>query len=241
MSPPLVFAAAVLAAAPSAAVGTPVPDRAAIEAALNELEVCRGLSTPDCPPPHRRYTVHRAKCVPIPPEDGLRAVACRVDETLTYADPRHETTRFRDSCVRFGMRNGSEISPAWVVLQIRDRRCEIPSALTSNPNRTPKRRDLERAILGRYGCYDPDGITHCPPDPNQVAVEAFRCRPIGHGDEGRARVACRVTGTVGYSGLLNDIRLQNECVRLDRITRADESPAYWVAIYVPDQVRCEIR
>lgn len=219
----------------------PLPDRPALEEALNELEVCRGSSTPDCPPPHRRYTVHRATCITIPPEEGLRAVACRVDLTLTYADPQHETTRFRDSCLRFGARNGAVSGPAWVVLQIRGRPCEIPSALRGDPNGTPRRRELERAILGRYRCYDLDGMTHCPPDPDRVAIETFICRPIGQGNEGRARVACRVTGTVGHSRLRNDIRLQNECFRLDRITRADESPAYWVAVYVPEEVRCEAR
>lgn len=177
----------------------------------------------------------------IPPEEGGRAVACRVDLTLTYADPRFETTRHRDTCLRFGRRDASGSGGDWVVLQIRGRACEMASALRGDPNRTPRRPELERALIGRFSCFDPDGMAHCAPDPDRAVVEAFRCRPIARGEEDRARVACRVTARVGFPLRSTRLRLENECVRLDRITPADQSPAHWVAIYVPDRVRCELR
>src|SRR5687768_448601 len=94
---PILAAAAV--AAPAAA-DMAFPSLAEVEEALNDLEKCRGLTGPECPPPERRYEVHGAKCMAIPPLEGRRSVTCRVDETLTYADPKHGTTRSRDLCLR---------------------------------------------------------------------------------------------------------------------------------------------
>lgn len=234
-----IFAAALWAmAAPAAGAG--LPSSADLEEALNGLEKCRGLTGPECPAAERRYKVHGAKCIAIAPDDVARRVACRVDHTLTYADPRHETTRYRDTCLRFVRRAGSGSRDGWAPVYIRDRPCEMPSALKVDPNRIPERDRLERALVGHYSCYDLDGITDCADQPESASVEAFRCKPIAPGTKGEARVACRVTGAVATSFRVR-ARLRNACFRLERLTPADQSPAYWVIIHVPGDVRCEVR
>src|SRR5688500_2774656 len=90
-----------LIAALSPTADTAFPSSAALQDALNDLEKCRGLAGAECSSPIRQYKVHGAKCMAIAPEEGRRTVACRVDFTLTYADPEHETTRYRDTCLRF--------------------------------------------------------------------------------------------------------------------------------------------
>ena len=221
-----IFAVALMAA-PSPTAGTPFPSLAALQDALNDLEKCPGPTGPGCPEPERRYKVDGAKCMTIPPEGGRPSVTCRVDLTLTYADPKHETTRHHDSCLRLARLDSSGDAPDWTVLQIRDRPCEMPSALKGDPNRIPKPAELERALVGKFTCYDFDGITHCGPQPERAAVEAFECKPIPPGEERDHRVACRVTAGVAFSGRRRYVqRLENECVRLDRITEADRSPAH---------------
>lgn len=237
MIPASIFAVAVMAAAPPAA-DTALPGLAELEEALNDLEKCRGPAGPECPPPERRYKVHGAKCMTIPPLDGRPSVTCRVDETLTYADPRQETTRFRDSCVRFAE---LESRPRrWTVVQVRDRPCEMASILKGDPNRLPTRRAIESALVGYYSCYDLDGIADCADQPESASLESFRCKPIAPGDKYGARAACRVTGVVKSRNRVRD-RVDDACFRLDRITDPERSPAYWSVAYVPDQVRCEIR
>jgi hypothetical protein len=234
-----IFLAALLAAAPAA------PDaglltRAEVQAALNALEACRGLTGPECPPPYRVYRIHAARCRRIAPENGRESVACRVDESLDYPDPTRNT-RFRDSCVRFGRQDGRRNGPAWEVLQIRDRPCEVPSMLAREPHPLPERSHIERTLIAMFSCYDTDGITDCGSQPDQARVAARRCRAIPPGMEGRVRAACRVTGEVGYRRLRQMRQVTEMCVRLDRLTQPDESPAYWGWAYIPDSVPCEVR
>lgn len=227
---------AALPALPSAE-DPDLPGRAQVQDALNDLEKCRGLTGPECSPPLRVYRVFEARCTKIPPEDGRPAAACRVDETLTYADPEHEVTRHRDECVRLAKHGTAQ----WAVLQIRDRPCEMPSMVTHDPNPQPDHAQLEKALASLYRCYDFDGITDCFVQPERGRLEASRCAPIPPGDEGHVRVACRITGSVTFRPHAPERHLTDYCMRLDRLTPADRSPALWVRIYVPDTVRCEIR
>lgn len=242
MIPVSILAAAVMAA-PAPAAERALPSFAELQEALNDLEKCRGLTGPECPPPERRYTVHGAKCMAIPPLEGRRSVTCRVDETLTYADPTHETTRSRDLCVRFAELEGSASRRRWTVVQVRDRPCEMPSALKGDPNGLPERVGLERALVGHYTCYDLDGMTHCASQPESAWVESFRCKPIAPGGEYEARAACRVTAVVNFRSFIRarGMRLDDACFHLDRITAADRSPAHWVVIHVPDRKSCGVR
>lgn len=233
------FFAALLGTLP-AAPDADIPNRAQVQAALNALERCRGLTGPECPSPLREYRVHDARCMRIAPEEGRATVACRVDLSLIYPDPERNT-RHRDNCARFVRRDDTGDGPDWAVVHIRDRPCEMQSLLARDPNPEPDRRQLARALVAMLTCYDTDGITDCGPQPTTAVVEAARCRPIPPGAEGRARAACRVTGRVNFSSGRGPQRLRDICIRLDRFTPADESPAVWSAIYVPEGVRCEVR
>jgi hypothetical protein len=219
------------------------PADIALQDSLNELEVCRSPNPADCWWPKRTYKVHDASCIPIAPEAGRPAIACRVDMTLTYEDPKRGYTRSHDWCGRFSKRSMQDNKPEWEVVQVRDRPCEIPSALKADPNPIPGRPELESAIIGMYRCYDPDGITHCVAGPDSAEVQSFQCKPIPPGGDYPVRVACRVTADVHRNIFRNkhrDHRFDNQCLRLDRITAGDESPAYWMVIYVPEESRCEV-
>jgi hypothetical protein len=233
-----ILSAALLASAP-ATTETGLPTLVQVQAALNALETCRGLTTPDCPPPYRVYRIHRVQCMPIPPEGGREAAACRVDLSLDYPDP-DRNTRHRDDCSRYARRDNGGSGPDWEVLQIRDRPCEVPSILPRDPHPAPDRPQLERALVSMHTCHDLDGMTHCYVQPTGASVEAARCRPIAPGAEGRARAACRVTASVAF-GRFGRQRLDDICVRLDRYSAADEEPVVWGAIYVPEGVPCEVR
>ena len=239
MLPASTLFVALLASAP-AATDAGLPSLLQVQAALNALETCRGLTGPECPPPYRVYRVHRVQCLPIPPEGGREAVACRVDLSLDYPEPDRNFRR-HDSCSRYARRSNARSGPDWEVLQIRDRPCEVPSILTRDPNPEPDHAQLERALVAMHRCHDPDGHTDCGAQPTGARVEAARCRAIARGAEGRARVACRITGSVAYTISFRRQRLTNVCVRLDRFTAVDESPAVWGAIYVPREVPCEVR
>jgi hypothetical protein len=233
-----ILSAALLASSP-ATTEAGLPSLLQVQAALNALETCRGLAGPDCPPPYRVYRVHRAQCMHIPPEGGRETVACRVDLSLDYPDPTQNFRR-RDSCSRYARRNNEGSGPDWEVLQIRDRPCEVPSFLPRDPHPAPDRPQLERALVSMLTCHDLDGMTHCYVQPTGASVERARCRPIAPGAEGRARAACRVTASVAY-GRFGRQRLDDICVRLDRYSAADAEPVIWGAIYVPEEVPCEVR
>lgn len=233
--------AAALAAILAPEAGPTLAELPALEEALNDLEKCRGLTGPACAPPLRRYTVHKASCGSIPPEGGRPSIVCRVDETLTYAEAGQETTRYRDQCVRFARSDGSGGATRWTVLQIRDRPCELPSALKGDPHPVPERAELERALVAAHKCYDPDGLIHCGGQPDRAPIRSFRCRPATPGPEGQARAACRVTGEVtGWRGRTT-ARLNGACVRLERLTPAEQSPAHWYIDDFPDKRRCAVR
>lgn len=231
--------AALLASAPAPAEAG-LPSLLQVQAALNALETCRGLTGPVCPPPYRVYRIHRAQCMRIPPEGGRETVACRVDLSLDYPDPTQNFRR-RDSCSRYARRDNEGGGPDWEVLQIRDRPCEVPSILPLDPHPVPESPQLERALVSMLTCRDLDGITDCGLQPTRASVETARCRAIAPGAEGRARAACRVTASVAYTGGFRIQRLTNMCVRLDRYSAVDEEPVLWGAIYVPEGVRCEVR
>ena len=236
--PGSIFAAAALAVAQPAA-GPRLPDTAALEEAFNALETCSGQS--ECGPPQRKYVVHESRCLAIPPLDGRPSVACRVDETLVYPDPS-QTIRYHDFCVRLARRSGSVEGPAWTVVQIRDDRpCEVPTILKRDPNPLPKRDQIEHALVAYNTCYDLDGATDCFDQPKAAPIEAFRCKPISPGPKGEVRTACRITGQVTAFRGQSVARLRNACVRLQRTTPVDQSPAHWVVDYVPEEVRCELR
>jgi hypothetical protein len=228
-----------LMASPSAIDFVP-PTDSALEDALNELEVCRSSDPADCWSPMRAYKVHGARCMPIAPEAQKPTIACRVDMTLTYEDPARGYKRYHDWCGRFSKHGVGEGKPEWKVVQVRDRPCEVLTKLTRDPNPLPKQVHIERGLVGMLSCSDLDGMKHCSYQPESARVSTFRCKPIEPGEEYSVRVACRVSGNVLYSTGRVMRRLRHECIRLDRITPADESPAYWVAIYVPDDVKCEV-
>ena len=236
---PSIFFAVLLASPPSAA-ASDLPNLSEVQAALNVLETCRGLTGPVCPPPYRVYRIHRVQCMPVPPEGGREIVACRVDLSLDYPDPTQNFRR-RDSCSRYARRAHGGGGPDWEVLQIRDRPCEVPSILPRDPHPTPEAPQLERALVSMLRCYDTDGITDCGPQPTSASVEVARCRTIAPGADGRARAACRVTASVVYNVGFRTQRLTNICVRLDRYSAADEEPVVWGTIYVPEVVPCEAR
>ncbi len=228
-----------LLAAPPAGAGPGLPSLTEVQAALNALEACRGLTGPVCPPPYRVYRVHRAQCLHIPPESGREAVACRVDLSLDYPEPDRNFRR-RDSCSRYARRANAGSGPEWEVLQIRDRPCEAPSILPRDPHPVPDRPELERALVAMLTCHDTDGITDCGLQPTRANVAEARCLAIAPGAEGRARAACRITASVTYTGGFRTQRLTMFCIRLDRYTAADEDPVLWGTIYVPEEVPCEV-
>lgn len=230
-----------LMAAVSPAVDFVRPTDIALQDSLNELEVCRSSNPSDCGSPKRAYKVHGASCNPIASEGQRTTIACRVDATLTYEDPKRGYFRDHDFCVRFSKGSAQVGRAEWEVVQVRDRPCEIPSMLAADPNPTPEQVHIEGALVGMLTCYDRDGITHCGSQPETAKVQDFRCKQIEPGKEHPVRVACRVTGEVNYSTGRVMSRFRNDCVRLDRITAVDRSPAIWVAIYVPEQSPCELR
>lgn len=211
-----------------------------LQTALNELEVCKSANPSDCWSPKRAYKVHRARCIPITPEGQKPTIACRVDMTLTYEDPQREYTRHHDWCGRFSKRGAGDGKPEWEVVQVRDRPCEIPTMLTRDPNPRPEQKHIERALVGMLTCHDLDGMTDCFSQPESARVNEFQCKQIKPGKEYPVRVACRVSGDVLYSNGRVMARFRHNCIRLDRITPTDQSPAYWVSVYVPDDVRCEL-
>lgn len=219
------------------------PSDTALQDSLNELEVCRSPNPSECWSPEREriYKVHGASCIPIAPDGDKQVIACRIDLTLTYADPKRGFTRHYDNCTRLSKRGVQDGKPEWEVVQVRDRPCEIPSMLTRDPNPEPRRTEIERAMVGMLTCHDFDGATDCFVQPEVAQLEAFRCKPIKPGEEYEARVACRITGDVRSSFGRPMSQFNNTCIRLDRITSRDRSPAYWVAIYVPEEIPCEIR
>lgn len=217
------------------------PTVSELQDALNDLEICPEPVTPLCAAsPKRSYTVHKAQCVGIAADQGRDSVACRIDETLTYQDPRYETSRYHDECVRFARRGIGTDEHPWVVLQIRDRTCEQPSMLTGDPNPLPRPAEIERAIIASLQCWDHDGITDCVAVPEKAKVIEANCAPIEPGTEFPVRVACRVTGEVRYAnGRLYD-RFENTCLHLDRTTPIDRSPARWVSLYIADRKHCTV-
>lgn len=230
-----------LMAAASPAVDFVRPTDIALQDSLNELEVCRSSNPSDCWSPKRAYKVHGASCVPIAPEGQRTTIACRVDATLTYEDPKRGYFRDHNFCVRFSKGSAQVGRPEWEVVQVRDRPCEIQSMLVADPNPAPEQVHIERALVGMLTCYDQDGITDCGTQPKTAKVQEFRCKQIKPGKEYLVRVACRVTGEVNYSTGRVMSRFRDDCVRLDRITAVDRSPAIWVAIYVPGETPCEVR
>jgi hypothetical protein len=235
---PIAFA---LAAATPPASNFARPTDMALQDSLNDLEVCRSLNPSECWSPKRAYKVHGASCIPIAPESGKPTIACRVDSTITYEDPKRGYTRDHDWCARLSKRGKLDGRPEWEVLQIRDRPCEIRSMLTSDPNPTPGQAPIERALLGMLTCYDLDGQTECGSQPESASLQAFQCTQIQPGEEYTVRVACRVTGDVRYSTGRLMSQFSHACVRFDRVTPADRSPAIWVGIYVPEKSPCEVR
>lgn len=233
-----ILVAALLASSPVVA-GADLPKRAELLAALNALETCGDPPVAGCSAPSRAYRVHKAKCMRIAPERGRAAVACRVDLSLDYPDPERNT-RHRDSCLRFVRGDGAGNGRGWEVLNIHDRPCEMPSALVRDPNPEPGPEQMERALVGMFTCYDTDGITDCFSQPTSARIEKMVCKSIAPGAEGNVRVACRVTGSVVFSSGFRRQALDDICIRLERTTPADESPAYWVGDYVSEKVRCEV-
>jgi hypothetical protein len=227
-------------AAVSPAVDFVRPTNIALQDSLNELEVCRSSNPSDCGHPKRAYKVHGARCKPIASEGQRTTIACRVDATVKYEDPELGYHRDHDFCVRFSKRSSQVGRAEWEVVQVRDRPCEIPSMLAADPNPTPEQVHIEGALVGMLTCYYSDD-SHCGSQPETAKVQDFRCKQIEPGNEHPVRVACRVTGEVNYSTGRVMSRFRNDCVRLDRITAVNISPAFWVAIYVPEESPCELR
>lgn len=229
----LFIAFAALSGSPASAA---LPGAMVLQDALNELEVCRAAKPEDCWSPKRAYAVHGATCEPIAPDAGRPAIACRIDMTLAYEDPKRGATRYHDWCGRFAQ----NAAKRWEVLQVRDRVCEIASRLSADPNPLPDRQQVESALIGMMTCHDHDGMTECRPQPRSATVQSLRCRPIAPSAEAKTRVACRVTADI-QSAMRSSIgRLRNDCLRLDRITPADQSPALWVWAFVSPETRCEV-
>jgi len=225
----------------SSAIENPaLPDVAQLQAALNALETCRGLTGPDCPPPFRIYRVHRARCVGIAPEQQSVTVACRVDLSLDYPQPE-QNTRHRDECLRFVRRGDAGRAEGWAVANIRDRPCEMQSMLNRDPHPEPDRGELERALVAMHSCYDFDGITDCFVQPTGARVRSVNCEGLSPGEEGRARAMCRLSARIAYSSGVRPQYLTDICVEIERSTPADESPALWGSMEILDPVRCELR
>lgn len=217
-----------------------LPNPAQVQAALNALELCRGLTGSDCPPPLRLYRVHGTRCVPIAPEQQRPTVACRVDLSLDYPD-REQNTRHRDSCIRFARRSEAGGATEWVSLQIRDRPCEIGSMMTRDPHPEPDRAQLERSLVDMHTCHDFDGLTDCFVQPTSAHVQSANCEPIAPGEEGRPRALCRLSARIDWGRLRRPQRVIDSCVELQRFSQPDESPPYWGAMEIVDPVRCERR
>lgn len=213
----IAFAALLLAQDP------PPPTVAEAQVAFDILNACKPAQMADCKLPIRAYRTHGLKCIPAAPVEGLPSVACRVDMTITdiNEDRKTEVRRVRDECMPFVRRDAG-----WRVDTESRRPCGIPSMLRSDPAAIPNRAELERALVGAFQCYDGED-SHCARYAEDTRVSDARCTPIKPDKEGLRRIACRVTGTVGYMNRSDRHEFNNLCVRLRRYTDPGESPALW--------------
>jgi hypothetical protein len=231
---PLLALFALLFAAPALA---QLPTVAQIQRAVDGIDACRAAGRTGCPGFERTYRIHSARCMPIAPVGGLPAVACRADMSITDTVPDLTTRRLRDQCARFVLRDG-----VWTNNTHWDDPCEMPSQLTRDPNAMPARDELESALVGAFQCHDGED-SDCFVYVQTVTLEQATCTPISPDKKGDIRVACRVSGLIGYTGGRSRRPFSDLCIRVHRYTDPGETPAVWGWSYVPEEAGkpCEAR
>ena len=186
----------------------------------------------------RTYLIHAAKCMPIASVEGHRAVACRLDFTMTDTVPELRVTRYRDDCTRFTLQGAD-----WRILQDRDSvPCEMPSVLKRDPAPLPDRAALEEELVANFQCHD-GPAEDCFIYVEKVTLDSAVCTAIGVDSEGKLRIACRTSGTVGYTSHRRPQSFTDYCIRVSRFSVRGETPASWVLSWEDgdDEKPCEAR
>ena len=108
-------------------VALPLPPQDAMAGALMMLADCDQDEDQDCSAKPLAVRIDGARCLPIPPEDGNPAVACRLDWTEEMPPPRRAALH-RGECVRFILLDVDDTPgrKLWAVLYTPpEHRCEV--------------------------------------------------------------------------------------------------------------------
>jgi hypothetical protein len=154
-----------------------------------------------------------------------------------FEEGKDRVSRSRDDCWRFVRREAG-----WRVLNDKPEGCEMPSTLHRDPNALPARAELEDALVSAFQCHDGEA-SDCFIYVEKVTLDSAFCTRIRRSKEGERRVACRVSGEVGYTSQRRPSNFSNLCMRFVRYTDPGVTPASWGQHYDPDEEDkpCEAR
>jgi hypothetical protein len=117
-------------------------------------------------------------------------------------------------------------------------RSGAPVGAERAPVLLPDRAALEKVLVDAFQCVDGPEFD-CFIYVEKVTLTSAACAPIGPDSKGMARVACRVSGVIGYTSRRRPERFSGYCIRVRRY----QTPAYWGFSYEEGDLErtCEAR